>query len=494
MQILTPADFSATSLDLLEQPGRRIFIKGIGFVSAALLMGSLGGCEKLAAAIRERPTRRRLRTGSAEVDADIDLYRQAVAAMKALAASDPRSWSAQAQIHGTASVGFNFCEHGTDHFFDWHRAYLLYFEQICQKLAKQPRFGLPYWNWNQNVAVHPAFLDTTSTLFLARNRQSMSGSASVTSAALNPIFADSNFFTFRSQLEGTPHNNVHTYIGGTMGGYGSAMDPLFWTHHCMVDYCWYKWNVDLGNQNPNDPAWVNQVNSHFVNADGNPSSATAGVTTLMPLLSYQYESSAIGGSSLSQALRTKAAFQLVEKRIREGADIRFDVRQRLRLSERVTTSIGRPAILRSAINTESVGQIVNSDVARDRVFASIEYAQLPATSDFNVRVFVNLPSATAGTSSDDPHYAGSFAFFGTAAPGAEGANGVQNHHQPRFLVNLTDTLQRLRQTQELRADQPITLQLVPTPFEGSPERADTTLILNAVDIIITPVIVAARPQ
>jgi tyrosinase len=493
MQTLTPADLSATSLDLLEQPGRRIFVKGIGFVSAALLMGSLGGCEKLSAAIRERPMRRRLRTGSSEVDAAIDVYRQAVAAMKALPATDPRSWSAQAQVHGVASAGFRFCEHGTDHFFDWHRAYLLYFEQICQKLTQQPKFGLPYWNWNQNVAINPAFLDTASTLFLARNRQSMSGSPSITAAALNPIFADSNFFTFRPQLEGTPHNNVHTYIGGTMGGFGSAMDPLFWTHHCMVDYCWYKWNIDLGNENPNDPGWANHVNSHFVDASGNPVTATAGITTLMPLLSYQYESSPIGGLSVSKTLLTKTAYQLVEKKIRAGADIRFDVRHRLRLSDRVTASIGRPAILRSAINAESIGQIINSDAARERVFASIEYAQLPATSDFNVRVFVNLPSASASTSSDDPHYAGSFAFFGTAATGAADA-GVEHDHQPRFLVNLTDTLQRLRQGQELRSGQPITLQLVPTPFEGSPESADTTLVLNAVDIIITPVMVAARPQ
>ena len=41
-----------------------------------------------------------------------------------------------------------------------------------------------------------------------------------------------------------------------------------------------------------------------------------------------------------------------------------------------------------------MAQIVNSDTARDASSASIEYAQLPATSDFSVRVFVfNPPSA-----------------------------------------------------------------------------------------------------
>src|SRR6266567_329044 len=277
---------------------RRVFVKGLGFVSASLVLGFVGGCnlDEIAEAIRNRPIRRRLRTGSPEVDADIATYKQAVGLMMGLDNSNPadqRSWLNQATIHGIPAH-FNFCEHGTDHFFDWHRAYLFYFEKICQKLTGNAKFGLPYWNWNQNPDINPAFLDPASALFLARTRTSMTGSWSVTTAALDPILADTNFFTFRPQIEGTPHNNVHGYIGGTMGTGGSALDPVFWTHHCMVDYCWAKWNIELGNSNTNNPAWVNTVNSHFVDEDGNMATATAGITTLMPLISYQYESSAIG--------------------------------------------------------------------------------------------------------------------------------------------------------------------------------------------------------
>ena len=167
----------ATDLD------RRVFVKGLGFVSLGFILGTFGGCEHLAEEIRNRPVRRRLRTGSAEVDADIATYKQAVTLMKGLPASDLRSWNAQALIHGTVAGGFNFCQHGTDHFFDWHRAYLLYFERICQKLTGNAKFGLPYWNWNQNPDIHPAFLDTSSPLFLARNRTSMTGSWSVTTGS-----------------------------------------------------------------------------------------------------------------------------------------------------------------------------------------------------------------------------------------------------------------------------------------------------------------------
>ena len=115
MEYLTPKDFEDDNP--LSTIGRRVFIKGLGFVSVALLVSTMGGCDKLAEAIKNRPVRRRLRTGSAEVDADIAIYRDAVKAMKDLPASNPISWAAQATIHGTPA-GFNFCEHGTNHFLD----------------------------------------------------------------------------------------------------------------------------------------------------------------------------------------------------------------------------------------------------------------------------------------------------------------------------------------------------------------------------------------
>ena len=301
---------------------RRVFVKGLGFVGVGLVLATVGGCclDKLLEAIANRPTRRRLRVGSPEVDADIATYQQAVSLMKGLPADDPRSWDNQAGIHGTIGGGFLWCQHGTDHFFDWHRAYLLNFERICQKLTGNAKFGLPYWNWNQDPAIHPAFLDSTSPLFLARNTTTMAGSGAVATSQLDPILGDTNFFTFSQQIEGTPHNTVHGQIGATMGTGGSPLDPIFWAHHCMVDYCWAKWNLELRNNNTNDPTWANTNNTHFVDANGNPTSSTAGVMTLMPLLSYQYESSAIGSSPATAALRTKSAYQQLEQRVRAGAD------------------------------------------------------------------------------------------------------------------------------------------------------------------------------
>jgi tyrosinase len=496
METLTPADF-VEELSFSNNLSRRVFVKGLGFVSVALLMGSLGGCDQLADAIKNRPVRRRLRIGSPEVDADIAIYRQAVKSMKDLDISDPgdpRSWKNQAGIHGTVAGGFNFCEHGTPHFFDWHRAYLFYFEKICQKLTGNAKFGLPYWNWNQNPAINPAFLDPTSSLFLARSNTDLSGVAAVSMADLDPIMADTNFFTFAQQIEGTPHNTVHGFVGLTMGTGGSALDPIFWTHHCMVDYCWAKWNIEMGNNNTNDATWINRVNSHFVDADKNPATDTAGITTIMPLLSYRYESSAIGSSPAAAAIQTKAEFQKVEKRLREGANIRFEVKQRTRVAERAAVSIARPFSTETKLAPQDFARIVDSDATRERVFATIEYAQLPPMSDFSVRVFLNLPNANRSTPTEDPHYAGSFAFFGTEAPSASSGAGAEHKHQPRFLVNLSNTIQRLKRRQELKDGSPLSLQLVPVPFAGKFEREDTQLVLNAIEIITTPVIVNSPPQ
>ncbi len=201
-----------------ETVDRRVFLKGLGSLSLGLLLGPfLGGCEGCLETIKNRPIRRRLRTGSAEVDADIATYTQAVSLMKALPASDPRSWAHQAGIHGSVAGGFNLCQHGTDHFFSWHRAYLVYFERICQKLTGNNDFGLPYWNWNQNPDINPAFVNSASALFHPRNNTSVAGFSAFANATLDTIFSDHNFFTFSAQVEGTPHNTAHRVQLKVMG-------------------------------------------------------------------------------------------------------------------------------------------------------------------------------------------------------------------------------------------------------------------------------------
>jgi len=157
----------------------------------------------------------------------------------------------------------------------------------------------------------------------------------------------------------------------------------------------------------------------------------------MPLLSYQYESSAIGSFPAAAAIRTKHDYQRLERRIRQGANIRFDIKQRIRIADRAAVSIAKPVSIETKLSTGDFATILNSDAAKERVFVSIDFAQLPASSDFAVRVFIDLPSANSSTPVDDPHFAGSFAFFGTSLPSAPAAAGVEHQGQTKFLVNIT---------------------------------------------------------
>jgi len=263
----------------------------------------------------------------------------------------------------------------------------------------------------------------------------------------------------------------------------------------MIDYCWAKWNIELNNNNTNDGVWISHANSHFVDADGNPQEQNGGITTIEPLLSYRYESSAIGNSPATAELTTKSAFQKVEQRVRAGANIRFEVKQRVRLADKTAVSIAKPFSKETRLAPQDFAAIVNSDTARERIFANIAFAAVPPQSDFSVRVFVNLPSASSSTSTEDPHFAGSFAFFGTHGAGAAPQAAVGGHqHQPTFLVNLTNTIQRLRSSGQLNEGTPISLQLVPVPFAGKFEHEETQLELNGIEIITTPVIINPPPQ
>jgi tyrosinase len=90
-------------------------------------------------------------------------------------------------------------------------------------------------------------------------------------------------------IEGTPHNYVHGFVGGTMGNFMSPLDPIFWTHHCRVDELWVEWNVIMNNFNTNDPNWVDTEFTDFHDGKGNPVTISVLATILMPVLSYVYD-------------------------------------------------------------------------------------------------------------------------------------------------------------------------------------------------------------
>ncbi|POM81757.1 Hypothetical protein PHPALM_229 [Phytophthora palmivora] len=66
------------------------------------------------------------------------------------------------------------------------------------------------------------------------------GSASVPSATSfasvrQQVFSGQNIGQMSPAIEQGCHNNVHANLDGTMGTFASPSDPIFWSHHAMVD-------------------------------------------------------------------------------------------------------------------------------------------------------------------------------------------------------------------------------------------------------------------
>jgi tyrosinase len=457
---------------------RRDLLKGAGVLSAAGLALWAGGCEK----IKNRPTRRNISNLSPS-DPIIQTYKAAVRAMKAMPASDPRNWANQANIH------FNHCTHGNWFFLPWHRAYLLYFERICRKLTGDKLFALPYWNWTTHPGVPDVFWDTTSPLYDSSRAITQTDQADpswVSAPVISNILGQTNFNLFASgppiggqihfptntgMLEGTPHNNIHGWIGGDMGAFHSPLDPVFWTHHNMLDCLWVDWNINKSNPNTNDSTWTNAKFTDFVDENGNPVTVRVFETVLYPILLYQFEP-CVPGETVS-----KMSARELSKLLREGAPSKLEFSRRFELQESVTAAVGKAAAAAIKIDAGRVRSAAEAGKA-SRVVLIAGDVEIPEKRDFYVRVFLNKPDASPESSIDDPHYAGSFAFFfdESAIKGHEGAAGTA---KAGYLVDVTPTLRILGQAGSLSST--LDVSLVPVPYSRR-QAVGERLTLNRLEL------------
>ena len=208
-------------------------------------------------------------------DTQLAGFREAYRQMQAI--SDNRGYQYLAGIHGAPGY---YCWHHQHNdarsaaqmqlFPPWHRAYLYTWEMWMRD--RVPDVTLPWWDWTlqnaQQRGVPTAFAQSnvngqpnplarfrmnmpTTNPPLMRNTARQPGSPNdlPTQDDVDDLLSRTDWNDFADALEDI-HDNIHGWVGGDMGVVGTAaFDPIFWSHHAMIDRLWAIWQVRNGNSN-----------------------------------------------------------------------------------------------------------------------------------------------------------------------------------------------------------------------------------------------------
>jgi len=457
--------------------GRRQFSIGVGALLAAPVV--------LRYSLRAQQARvRRDVMDIPDDDPFFSKYAEAVKAMHAETMHPGRSWIRQAQIHA------DYCRHGSLEFLHWHRHYLSLFERICGELIGDNQFALPYWNWTKRSGQLPnpfydidalnvtfwndagqydgqmwGLVDTIGRRGLTRGKGLQSDpvrGGNFTTRAIDRIRTASTIELFRGLLEGGPHNSGHVIVGATASGKTghigsglSPLDPIFWLHHCMVDRLWAEWQRN-GVMTP-DPQ---QDYVGFYDEFGNP--VTLSTSGAMDVVSLGYTYDILESQPTVASPPNPDLFELVPqdqllKQFRDGKSesLGRSESEGVTIPEVVTPiSVKVPGIAERLQATRVFRDWRSNTgfgIEGQRLLASFRNVMPPeGPRDILVNVFVNCPYLDPMTSYNDPHYAGSFSFFGRMA---------NMDHGQSFVVDITDPVRRLQQEGRIREDE-LTVQLM----------------------------------
>ncbi len=467
-----------------------------------------------------RPRRRRMHDLALN-DPIVEAYRDGIRILKERQ-GNAVSWETIAAIHGNAQ-GFNRCPHGNWYFLPWHRAYLVMIEQIIRDVTRDPSFALPYWDWTTDRSLPEHFTSPTyngrpNALFEQRRfmdtREEIPDEF-VGQTLFQQIYDESNFELFgttraRGQnstdarwiqargnsgpLERQAHDSVHGIVGssrdgqdGLMASSLSALDPIFWLHHCNIDRIWAVWN-QRGGQNTTNALWLDMTfANHFLRPNGQSYSATVrGLQEILPLgyrygLGGQDPARPDQGDAVAMAFETSSQSRTRTLGGAPAAKFKTDNTQAaepgrpLEIAVAASRSVvgGALAAPSTRSATRSTGAAVRSG---KRVLALINDFQQPAGATTAVRVFINGDGISASTPISDPSYVGTFGFFGGAHVGGHAGHGGSS-----LIVDLTRTLQRLQASGKPLTDN-IRVQLVPVSVTRSAQ--PTPVTPGSVEIIV----------
>lgn len=195
---------------------------------------------------------------------------------KMMAITDNRGYRHFAGLHGAPQW---YCWHhqhnaqsavNMEIFLPWHRAYLYNFELAMRDQAKAAT--LPWWDWTLGPprqsgipsvfaaskvgsARNPLFsfaIDLPQTRPPIRHATTRSPGHPAdlpVAADVAAAMARTDWNDFCDAVEEI-HDRVHGWVSGDMGlVQTAAFDPIFWSHHAMIDRIWAIWQARNGNGN-----------------------------------------------------------------------------------------------------------------------------------------------------------------------------------------------------------------------------------------------------
>ena len=240
--------------------------------------------------------------------AEITRYRSAIQMIMNISsqnAGDERGYNYFSGIHGLPLP--IHCTHGSILFFPWHRAYLYFFELALQEASEDDQVFIPWWDWLSDDAhmdgipgfftdevtdnplaradVHLSLQDISlirshprleNTLDFSDPQQPRThrfpGSPRGLPYRMPPTFVgptsasedwfnvenildDENFNSFSTRLENI-HGGIHGWVSGSMSQVPTAaFDPVFFSHHSMIDNLWSVWQDRHGKSGPDEQLW-----------------------------------------------------------------------------------------------------------------------------------------------------------------------------------------------------------------------------------------------
>lgn len=137
-----------------------------------------------------------------------------------------------------------------------------------------------------------------------------------------------------------------------------------------------------------------------------------------------------------------------------------------------TTNLAETLAGDRAFKTFTLGREVVGVESR-RIIARLSDVQLKSgRGDLVVNVFVNCPYLSPTTGYTDPHYAGSFSFFGHGSHDGKGRN---------FVIDITTPVQALANAGAIK-NEDLTIQLMPVPAYMN-GKTEASFRVGKVDII-----------